>query len=163
MPRLRSNIVAVYIVRPAPSGIELLMLQRPEGHRFAGAWQTVGGHIEEKQGETAWQAALRELDEETALDVERWFRIDRPETFYNPENDTIYLVPAFAALVSAGSEPAISDEHRASRWQNPNEAAATVDWAAMRDSILLVGEALADPDCPGLGVTEMYPNDLGVD
>ncbi|MCY3921558.1 MAG: NUDIX domain-containing protein [Chloroflexi bacterium] len=163
MPRLRSNIVAVYIVRPAPSGIELLMLQRPEGHRFAGAWQTVGGHIEEKQGETAWQAALRELDEETALDVERWFRIDRPETFYNPENDTIYLVPAFAALVSAGSEPAISDEHCASRWQNPNEAAATVDWAAMRDSILLVGEALADPDCPGLGVTEMYPNDLGVD
>ena len=163
MPRLRSNIVAVYIVRPAPNGVELLMLQRPEGHRFAGAWQTVGGHIEEKQGETAWQAALRELHEETGLDVERWFRIDRPETFYNPENDTIYLVPAFAALVSAGSEPTISDEHRASRWQSPEAAAGTVDWAAMRDSILMVGAALADPDCPGLGVTEMYPNDLGVD
>ncbi|MYC00375.1 MAG: NUDIX domain-containing protein, partial [Chloroflexi bacterium] len=62
MPRLRSNIVAVYVVRPAEGGVELLMLQRPDGHRFAGAWQTVGGHIEEKRGETAWQAALRELD-----------------------------------------------------------------------------------------------------
>ncbi|MDE2746589.1 MAG: NUDIX domain-containing protein [Chloroflexota bacterium] len=161
MPRLRSNIVAVYIVRPALDGVELLMLQRPEGHRFAGAWQTVGGHIEEKQGETAWQAALRELNEETALDVERWFRIDRPETFYNPENDTIYFVPAFAALVATGAEPTISDEHQAWRWQRPDDAAETVDWAAMRDSILMVGEALADPEHPGLGVTEFDPLNIG--
>jgi len=161
VPRLRSNIVAVYIVRPAPVGVELLMLQRPEGHRFAGAWQTVGGHIEEKHGETAWQAAMRELDEETALDVERWFRIDRSETFYNPENDTIYFVPAFAALVKAGAEPTISDEHQAWRWQTAEDAARSVDWAAMRDSILMVGEALANPDHPGLGVTEFNPHEFG--
>ena len=164
MPRLRSNIIAVYIVRPTSSdaedGIELLMLQRPEGHRFAGAWQTVGGHIEEKQGETAWQAALRELDEETGLQVERWFRIDRPETFYNPENDTIYFVPAFAALVARDAEPVLSEEHQAWRWESPSVAAAMVDWAAMRDSILLVGKALADPEHPGLGVSEFDPLDL---
>ena len=160
MPRLRSNIIAVYIVRPAQDGIELLMLQRPPSHRFAGAWQTVGGHIEEKQGETAWQAALRELDEETGLEVERWFRIDRPETFYNPENDTIYIVPAFAALVAARAEPTISAEHQAWRWQHPSQAAETVDWAAMRDSILMVGEALADPANPGLGVMEFDPRTL---
>ena len=160
MPRLRSNIIAVYIVRPGKDGIELLMLQRPEGHRFAGAWQTVGGHIEEKRGETAWQAALRELDEETGLDVERWFRIDRPETFYNPENDTIYLVPAFAALVAANAEPTLSDEHQAWRWQTVEGAAASVDWAAMRDSILMVGEALANPENPGLGVMEFDPGSL---
>ncbi|MYC00376.1 MAG: NUDIX domain-containing protein, partial [Chloroflexi bacterium] len=118
---------------------------------------------EEKRGETAWQAALRELDEETALNVERWFRIDRPETFYNPENDTIYFVPAFAALVAAGAEPTISNEHQAWRWQTAEDAARSVDWAAMRDSILMVGEALADSDPPGLGVTEMYPDELGAD
>ena len=157
MPRLRSNIIAVYIVRPAEDGIELLMLQRPETHRFAGAWQTVGGHIEEKRGETAWQAALRELDEETRLTVARWFRIDRPETFYNPENDTIYFVPAFVALVAHKAEPTLSEEHQAWRWQTPEEAAATVDWAVMRDSILMVGEALANPEHPGLGVTEFDP------
>ncbi len=161
MPRLRSNIIAVYIVRPTADGIELLMLQRPEGHRFAGAWQTVGGHIEEKQGETAWQAAIRETDEETGLEVERWFRIDRPETFYNPENDTIYFVPAFAALVATSAEPTLSDEHQAWRWQEPEEAAATVDWAAMRDSILLVDEVFEDPERPGLGVTEFDPSELG--
>ena len=160
MPRLRSNIVAVYVVRPAEHGIEILMLQRPESHRFAGAWQTVGGHIEERQGETAWQAAIRELKEETALPVERWYRIDRPESFYNPENDTIYLVPAFAALVSEGAEPTISEEHQNWRWQSPKDAAASVEWAAMRDSILLVDGALADPQQPGLGVSEFNPNIL---
>ena len=161
MPRLRSNIIAVYIVRPAADGVELLTLQRPEAHRFAGAWQTVGGHIEEKRGESAWQAALRELDEETGLTVDRWFRIDRPETFYNPENDTIYLVPAFAAVVAAEAEPTISHEHQAWRWQQPEDAARSVDWAGMRDSILMVGEALADPGDPGLGVTEFDPRELG--
>ena len=160
MPRLRSNIVAIYIVRPSENGVELLMLQRPNGHRFAGAWQTVGGHIEEKQGETAWQAAIRELDEETGLDVECWYRIDRPETFYNPENDTIYFVPAFAALVPRDSEPVISDEHQAWRWQAPEQAVMSVGWAAMRDSILMVGQALADPAHPGLGVTQFDPLEL---
>ena len=161
MPRLRSNIVAVYVVRAVESGgVELLMLQRPEGHRFAGAWQTVGGHVEERDGETAWQAAVRELHEETGLAARRWFRIDRPETFYNPDNDTIYFVPAFAALVEADAPVTLSDEHQAFRWQTPTNAAASVDWAAMRGSIVLVGEALADPDRPGLGVTEFNPGEL---
>ena len=163
MPRLRSNIIAVYVVRPAGDGVELLMLQRPEGHRFADAWQTVGGHIEEKQGETAWQAAIRETNEETGLEVERWFRIDRPETFYNPENDTIYLVPAFVAVAPAGAEPTISEEHQAWRWQEPGEAAASVDWAAMRDSILLVGEALANLSSPALGMSEFSPAELATE
>ena len=163
MPRLRSRFVAVYSVRRAArfdgsGGVEFLLLQRPPGHRFAGDWQTVGGHIEE--GETAWQAAVRESNEETALPIERWFRIDRPESFYNPENDTIYFVPAFVALVSGGAEPTISDEHCAWRWASAADAAASVGWQAVRDSILLVAEALADPDRQGFGVMEFSPAEL---
>ena len=160
MPRLRSNLVAVYVVRATERGVELLMLQRPANHRFADAWQTVGGHIEERRGETAWQAARRELREETGLTASRWWRIDRPETFYNPENDTIYFVPAFVALVAPEAEPTLSDEHQAWRWQTPETAAASVDWAAMRESLLLVGQALADLEQPGLGLSEFDPQAL---
>ncbi len=160
MPRLRSNIAAVYAVRPARGGIEFLLLQRPADHRFANAWQTVGGHIEERRGETAWQAALRELDEETGLAVERWYRIDRPESFYNPDNDTIYFVPAFAALVAPDARPVLSDEHQAFRWQSASDAAAAVDWSAMRESILLIAAALSDPHNPGLGLTAFNPSEL---
>ena len=157
MPRLRSNLVAVYVVRPRSDHIELLLLQRPSGHRFAHAWQTIGGHIEERDGETAWQAALRELHEETSLTVERWFRIDQPESFYNPKNDTIYFVPAFIAIVAADAKPTLSAEHQAWRWERPHIAASLVDWAAMRDSIQLIGEALSDPASPGLGVSAFDP------
>ena len=86
--------------------------------------------------------------------------IDRPETFYNPENDTIYLVPAFVALVASDAEPTLSEEHQDFRWQSPQDAASSVEWAAMRDSILLVGEAFANPERPSLGVTEFDPESL---
>ncbi len=161
MPRLRTRFVAVYHVRPAPSGgVEFLLLQRPETHRFAGAWQTVGGHIEERRGETAWQAAVREAHEETGLPVQRWFRIDRPETFYNPESDSIEFVPSFVALVDRDAAPTLSDEHCAWRWASPSEAAAGVNWLNVRDSILLVAEAFRDPAHPGLGVWEFSPAEL---
>ncbi len=159
MPRLRSRFVAVYVVRRGASGgLEFLLLQRPPGHRFAGDWQPVGGHIEE--GETAWQAAVREAQEETGLEVERWFRIDRLESFYNPENDTIYFVPAFVGLVAADAQPVLSDEHCAWRWASAGEAAALAAWQNVRDSILLVGEALGDPGRFGLGVWEFSPAEL---
>ena len=171
MPRLRSRFVAVYHLRRAPRDsdhadeqIEILLLQRPPDHRFAGDWQSVGGHIERDAGgveETAWQAAVREAREETALPVERWFRIDRPESFYNPENDTIYFVPAFAALVPDDApDPALSDEHAAWRWAPPSEAAAAVSWQAVRDSILLLATALRDPDRPAPGVMQFSPAEL---
>ena len=159
MPRLRSRFVAVYIVRPAASGgLEFLLLQRPPEHRFAGDWQPVGGHIEE--GETAWQAAVREVSEETALPIERWFRIDRPESFYNPENDTIYFVPAFVALTAPNAQPTLSNEHSASRWASPKEAAASATWQNMRDSIQLAAKSLQDPNHPTPGVMEFSPADL---
>ena len=162
MPRLRSRFVAVYHVRPAAEGgVEFLLLQRSPTHRFAGAWQTVGGHIEEEQlGETAWQAAVREAREETGLAVERWFRIDRPEVFYNPERDTIEFVPSFVALVARDAAPTLSEEHAAWRWAAPADAAASVDWQNVRDSILLVADAFRDPARPGLGVWEFSPDDL---
>ena len=97
MARVRANLISVYVVRPAGSGVELLLLQRPDDYRFPGDWQAVHGHIEE--GEPAWRAAERELAEETGLDAARWWRLSPLESFYNPENDSVYLVPTFLVEV----------------------------------------------------------------
>ena len=101
MPRLQSNLISVYVVRRAPPGaatpIELLMLQRPVDYAVPGDWQAVHGHIE--PGEVAWRAALREQQEETGLPVLNWYRLAEIESFFNPVNDVIYLVPAFVAVV----------------------------------------------------------------
>ena len=86
-PKIRSDVVDVYIVRTAaasnadsvlselantsspsnPTDVELLQLQRSRDP-LRNTWQPVMGHIE--PGETAVQAALRETHEETGLVVD---------------------------------------------------------------------------------------------
>ncbi len=158
MPLLRNHIVAVYVVRPTFGGIEFLLLQRPEGHRFTNAWQTVSGYVEEsdkakplgKPRCASWMKRLACLSS-AGIGLTDW----RSST--TPTNDTIYFVPAFIALVAANVNLTLSDEHQAFCWLSAQDAAAAVDWTAMRESILFITEALADPMHPGLCVTAFDP------
>src|ERR1700754_374602 len=45
-----------------PMGIRVLLALRSEGTHQGGTWSTIGGAID--QGETAWEAAVREVSEE---------------------------------------------------------------------------------------------------
>ena len=60
---VRPDMVAVYVVRPDESGTshEFLQLRRSAGDYMGGTFQTIRGTSE--PGETAVQAALRELRE----------------------------------------------------------------------------------------------------
>src|SRR3954452_15638090 len=53
---------------PAPAGEEFLVLHRVDG----GYWHGLSGGIEE--GETPFEAAVREVEEESGLDVARTLR-----------------------------------------------------------------------------------------
>ena len=57
MSDVKASLISVYLLREAPAGLEVLLLQRGPDHRFPGDWQGVHGHIE--AGEAAWQAARR--------------------------------------------------------------------------------------------------------
>lgn len=150
MPRQRADLISVYIIRAAAHGLELLTLQRSDRARFPGDWQVVHGHIE--PGEAAWQAAARELAEETALPVRRWFRLFLVETFYNPENDTIYSVPAFLAEVAPDAVCRLSDEHRACQWRRLDDARTVFRWETQRQSIAALKLATASWPQPGAGL-----------
>ena len=65
-PRVRSDIVDVYVFRRAraPRGLEFLQLLRT-GAPLAATWHPVMGHVE--RGETAVECAWRELREEIGL------------------------------------------------------------------------------------------------
>ena len=80
-PRVCTDIVEVYVFRrPGARGesgrgfaarlsdIEFLQLRRCQGV-MAGSWQPVMGHV--REGETATQAAVRELQEETGYSVSK--------------------------------------------------------------------------------------------
>jgi dihydroneopterin triphosphate diphosphatase len=60
---IRCFAVSVVLLRRVSAGCEVLLLRR--NHTLVGEWCQIAGAIEE--GEKAWEAALREVNEETNL------------------------------------------------------------------------------------------------
>jgi dATP pyrophosphohydrolase len=74
----------------------------------------VRGKIE--PGETAWQAALRELWEEAGLRPREFYQLDTVDIFYLYHDDTLWHCPGFCAVVEADAAVTMNEEHDALRW-----------------------------------------------
>jgi len=136
------RFVDVYVLRDAPADPVILVLRRAHGGRSPGTWEAVHGAIE--TGETAVQAALRELREETGLAPERLYNASRVEAFYRHAQDEVALIPVFVALVARDAAVRVSAEHDAFEWLAPDAALARVTWPRMRralqDTVALFGK-----------------------
>ena len=91
---IRTSIVCAYIFKRNDEGHKFLLLKRKSKYMF-GVWQQVAGKIE--KGESAVQAVLREIEEETGNWPKELYSADIAETFYDPAHDCIHLVPVFVA------------------------------------------------------------------
>lgn len=136
------RFVDVYVLRGAPADPAILVLRRSNAGRSPGTWEAVHGAIE--AGETAVQAALRELREETGLAPERLYNASRVEAFYRHAQDEVALIPVFVALVARDAVVRVSAEHDAFVWLAPTDALARVTWPRMRraleDTLALFGK-----------------------
>ncbi len=132
------RVVDVYPYRLAGAGAEWLLLRRAAGVAYAGAWRMVGGEIE--PGEVAWQAALREVREETGRAPIRAWVIPSVNAFYEWQHDRINLAPAFAAALDG--DPTLDREHDAFAWLPADEAAARLGWPEQRRLLLLADRLL---------------------
>jgi 8-oxo-dGTP pyrophosphatase MutT (NUDIX family) len=121
------------VLRDAPDGPEVLLVQRnPELHFMGGAWVFPGGAVNEGDPGHAG-AALRELEEESGLrlaDVEqlvpfsRWITPAQVETRF----DTLF----FVAQSPPDAEPQVDGaECVAARWIRPAEALAEFQRGAL--------------------------------
>jgi dihydroneopterin triphosphate diphosphatase len=144
---IRVSLVDLYVLRRGRGGIECLALRRAAGGRCPGSWETVHGHIED--GERPWQAAQRELEEETGLSAERLYNLSRVEAFYQHRLDEVALVPVFVAFVPADVPVRLGLEHDRAEWLPPAEAGARFAWPrerrALEDAMLLLGSGDAGP------------------
>ncbi len=145
---LRPDIAACWVYRIAPSGnLEILLIRRAPGRRYAGIWQCVTGKVE--PGERIVDAALRELTEETGLggdDLEAFLETDIVSTFHEASLDVLLVEAVFAARVGADAEVRLSEEHNAFEWLDLQAARARVTWPAYVRAIDFVEWLEANPD-----------------
>ena len=125
---LRAFLVSIVVLRKIESNFEVLLLKRTQN--LAGEWCQVAGKIEEN--ETAWQAAVRELAEETALIPELFYSADINEQFYEAARDSITIAPVFVALVDPSAEVILNEEHSDYRWSGFDEAMELVTFGGQR-------------------------------
>jgi dihydroneopterin triphosphate diphosphatase len=112
---INPNCVSVHVIHTHHNGNMFLLLRRSSPY-LRGTWQMVTGGIH--NGEKAYQAAVREVHEETGLTVDRLYSADAVETFYMKTLDKIQLLPVFVAFIdSVEAEVRLSlNEHDDYEW-----------------------------------------------
>ena len=136
--KIVSNMIEAHIFRKKKNGIEFLLLKRGEKEIYGGLWQMVTGKI--RKGEKAYNAALREIKEETGLKPMRFWVTPNVNPFYSHENNYISLIPVFAAEVPENSKVILCKEHTNYKWARPEEAKKMLAWPGQRKSIDIITE-----------------------
>lgn len=131
--KINSNLIEAHIFRIINDEIEFLLLKRSPDQYYPNLWQMVSGKI--KENETAYNAALREIKEETDLTPEKFWVIPTVNSFYSPDKDYICLLPVFAAKVNYNCEIKISNEHTEYKWVKPEETKQLLAWDGQRKSV----------------------------
>ena len=137
------RVVDAYVFRKVENKIYFLLLKRANKKIYGHLWQGVAGKIE--TGESAWQAALRELNEETGLQPKHMFIADHVSKFYEQIGDRINLVPVFGIEVES-EEVRLSDEHTEFRWMDVDEAEETLVWSGQKKGVRTVYGMLKSND-----------------
>lgn len=104
-----------------------------------GTWQMVSGGVHD--GEKAWEAALREIKEETGLIPDRFYNADIVETFYMAQRDKLTFVPVFAAFVDNPGQVVLSpSEHDAYEWLSYEAIKERLVWSEQRRALTHIHE-----------------------
>jgi dATP pyrophosphohydrolase len=139
---IRCGAVSALVLRLDVDAARVLLLRRSSGDFLAGEWCQVSGRIE--AGETAWQAALREIREETGLVPERFYSADICEQFYEATRNFISLLPVFVGFVSQDDVVTLNAEHSEARWMTFAEAEAAVTFGGQRSVLAHVRREFVD-------------------
>jgi dATP pyrophosphohydrolase len=133
-------MIEVHLFRRDKKKIEFLILKRAKDQVYPNIWQMVTGKI--KENETAKEAAIREIKEETGfLPISMWV-VPNVNSFYSPQKDEICLIPVLLAEVENISKVVISDEHSNYRWVNYKKAKSLFAWPGQKRSLEIIDEYL---------------------
>lgn len=121
-----------------PGGIAFLLLD------YGKHWDYAKGHLEE--GETAWQAAVRELREETGIrQVDRVTRFERDMhyLFYSPKKGQVHKTVTYFLGRTRARTVKLSEEHEGYAWLGYEEALERLTYENAREMLRAAHEALS--------------------
>ena len=130
-----STMIEAHIFREINNGIEFLLMKRSEKQIYPGLWQMVTGKI--KANEKAFETALREIKEETGLTPVQLWVAPTVNSFYEPKEEYICLLPVFAARVGR-DQVKISDEHTEYKWVDKITAQKLLAWEGQRKAVGII-------------------------
>ncbi|MDH6297778.1 NUDIX hydrolase [Agrobacterium fabrum] len=125
---IRCFAVSVVVLRVVNDETQVLLLRR--NHTLIGEWCQVAGGIE--SGEKAWEAALREVREETGLTCDSLYSADICEQFYEADRDAISMLPVFVGFVNGETPVVLNEEHSEFCWVPFETAINLVPFAGQR-------------------------------
>jgi len=143
MPKVIVRVIDAYVFNRKNKEIRFLLLKRAKTKIYEHLWQGVAGKIE--AGETSWEAAIRELKEETGFEPVRIFVADHVSKFYEAHGDWVNMVPVFGIEVE-DEEVLLSDEHCEFKWVDFNTAHQTLIWSGQKDGITAIFNMLNSDD-----------------
>ena len=143
MADITIRVVDCYVFRQTDGALRFLLLKRNKDKLYEHLWQGVAGKIE--GNETASEAAIRELREETGLEPVRMFVADYVSRFYEAHQDRINLVPVFGIEVDS-VEVKLSEEHVDYKWVDIYEALDTLVWRGQKEGIQTIYDMVMNND-----------------
>jgi len=134
---LREFSAGFILFRPSPAGPLFLLLD------YGKHWDYPKGHLE--AGETPWDAALRELEEETG--ISRVTRVPGFEEklayfFYAPRKGRIYKTVTFFLARTKDEKVRLSHEHTGHAWLGYEEALSRLTYENAREMLRKAHRAL---------------------
>lgn len=133
---IKTKLIEAHIVTEINDKIEFLLLKRSVSELYPNIWQMVTGKI--RQNEKGYETAIREIKEETNLEINNLFVVPNVNPFYNSEDNTMNLVPVFMTIVDHNSDIIISNEHQKYKWVNKKEAKNKLAWPGQSYSVEII-------------------------
>lgn len=136
------KLIDVYAYKLVEDTPLFLLLKRSAGKVYEGQWRMIGGKVEDD--ETYWQAAYRELGEETNLKPQKFWTVPTVNHFYEASSDQILIIPSFGAEVDSNKAPLLDDEHINFKWITAKDTSSHIYWPEQIRIIHLMNDLIVN-------------------
>lgn len=142
----KKKLIDLYPYRFLENTPEFLLFKRSSKKIYSGQWRMIGGKVDPE--ESYWQAALRELHEETALTALLFWTVPSINQFYEAKSDQILSIPVFAAEINSSDVPVLNDEHSTFGWFDLKEALKRIIWPEQKRLITTINQIITSTEIP---------------